>query len=133
MPYLTNGVVYGLGRDKENRPIMVQNLRRSIDQGMDAESFTDLVEFMATYSLFHAMIPGKIETWTMILDGKDVGLFEFPLSMLAGAIQKNTKSFKLRLHSYNCVNIDWKLNAAAKFVWNFINPRIAQKIAVDSG
>ena len=46
------------------------------------KGFLDVYDFLCAYSMWHAMIPGKIETFSVIIDLKDVSLHEFPFSDL---------------------------------------------------
>lgn len=76
------------------------------------------------------MIPGAIESWTYIIDFKDVSVSEFPVGLLREANRRSTEAYHVRLHNLVVVNVDWKVNMLTKFIWKFINARIAAKIHV---
>ena len=46
------------------------------------DAFLDVLDFFLEYTKHHAMVPGKIETLNIIVDLKDVPLYEFPISDL---------------------------------------------------
>ena len=78
--YLKMGFVYGYQRDKMSRPIFVFNMKKLIDSKIDVDTFLDIVDFLASYTYFHGLVPGKIETWNLIVDFKDVGLSQIPMN-----------------------------------------------------
>lgn len=46
------------------------------------KDFLDIVDAIALYTNAHALVPGQIETYTFILDFKDLYLSEWPVSQL---------------------------------------------------
>lgn len=72
------GVLYGLKRDKKMHPILIINVRRMIDTGINLDRLVVMADFFLNYVINYAMIPGKIESWTSIFDLKDVGVTEIP-------------------------------------------------------
>ena len=47
---------------------------------MNNDSFLDVADFISTYTLYHAMVPGKVETWNIVVDFKGVGLGQIPMN-----------------------------------------------------
>ena len=80
--YLDAGVIYGYQRDKGSRPIIVVNVRKLIDYKLDVDTFLDLADFFCSYTQYHALVPGKVETWILLADFKDVGLAQIPVNQL---------------------------------------------------
>jgi hypothetical protein len=77
------GIYYGYMRDMSYRPIQIFNLRKSVDMGFETmKDFLDIVDAIALYTNAHALVPGQIETYTFILDFKDLYLSEWPVSQL---------------------------------------------------
>jgi len=72
------GVVYGIRRDKNMRPVIIINVRRMIDSRIGVDRLIAVTNFFLEYVIKFAMIPGKIESWTCIFDLKDVGVTEIP-------------------------------------------------------
>ena len=60
------------------RPVIVINVRRMIDTNISVDRLVDLTNFLLEYTIDHAMIPGQVESWIVILDLKDVGVTEIP-------------------------------------------------------
>ena len=80
------GVIYGYKRTESMSPIIIMNLRKVVDNGIDYDEFDDLVEFLYGYTIYAEMAPGKIEQTNTIVDFTDVHLFDIPLSSLAGCV-----------------------------------------------
>lgn len=81
--------MYGVRRDKNQRPVLIINTRRMLDTQISVERLIAVANFFLSYVIAHAMIPGKIETWTCIFDLKDVGVTEIPkekIQQLVGAM-----------------------------------------------
>ena len=97
---------------------------------MSTEEVLDAIDFFGAYTTHHAMIPGKIETWNFVIDCKDVGVIDFPVNSLASANKRAQRAYKLKLHNIIAINVDWKIKMACKFIYNFINVRITEKILV---
>jgi len=72
------GVIYGVRRDKNMRPVMVINVRRMIDSRINVDRLIAVTNFFLEYVVEYSMIPGSIESWTAIFDLKDVGVTEIP-------------------------------------------------------
>lgn len=127
--FLDQGIIYGHGRDNQNRPVLIYNVRKALDLGFDMDKFLDVLEFIFNYTLEHAMIPGKIETLNYIVDVKDVPVWDFPVADLAKMAKRTKKSFKLRLNQLTITNCHWMLKTAAQIITTFVDERIMGKIA----
>jgi len=83
--HLQSGVLYGYGRDRSQRPIIVFDMRRWIDAGLSADELLGTIDFLTGYTIFNALVPGRVEQSTWIIDMQGVNLLELPLRT-AGAI-----------------------------------------------
>ena len=90
------GMVYGHGRDAKMRPIIIVNIRRLIDSGMDVTSFLELNDFISSYIVQNGMVPGRVEQFTVIIDVRDVALAELPLKSFIAINQRSTTFYKHR-------------------------------------
>ena len=99
--HLRSGVLYGYQRDKQNRPIIYYSIKRAIDLGMSEESQLDTLDFIASYTIQHALVPGKIETYNVVIDLADVSLMESPINML--------RIMTSRLKIAYQTNIEWSV------------------------
>ena len=52
--YLELGIVYGYGRDREQRPIIVFEMRRWIDSGISPQELLSTIDFLTGYTIFNA-------------------------------------------------------------------------------
>jgi len=58
---LEKGGFYGFGRDKQMRPIIIQNLRSMLDSGVTGENYLKELDLAFGVMQFTAMVPGSIE------------------------------------------------------------------------
>ena len=88
---------------------------------MSEDLMMDTLDFIASYTIEHAMVPGKIETYNFIIDLKGVGLMETPLGMLRTMSNRLKLSYKLRVHNIIITNVDWRIKYASNFVWKLLD------------
>ena len=58
LPLLEKGYVYGHGRDRYNRPILVTNARKIIDDNAQLDDLVKMQTFFFAYINFNALVPG---------------------------------------------------------------------------
>jgi len=130
--YLEAGLVYGYRRDKQQRPTIIYNIRKVTDYGLNMDKFLDFVDFFCSYTQYHAMVPGVVETWNVIIDNTDVALYEFPISSLGGMAKRTKASFKVRCNHIVSANTNWFIAKASKFIKKVVDPRAAGKVFIFS-
>jgi len=69
---LKKGLMYWHGRDRQHRPCLVWRLSKITE--FNKVSATRLVLFVLEYAIRFCLIPGRVETWTLLVDLEDVGL-----------------------------------------------------------
>ena len=122
------GVVYGVRRDINMRPVIIINVRRMVDSRIPADRLIQLTNFFLEYVIKYAMVPGSIESWTCIFDLKGVGVTEIPKDKIQPLVQNMTKNYRGRLFRFYAVDVTfivrqlWKL--AHKFVDEFTNKKL---------
>ena len=106
---------------------MYVNIRRCLDNDMTSDDISDLLDFVSNYTIHHGMIKGKIETMIWMLDVKDLGLFDNPLSLVF-ALQRRLR-LTLINRGYNTlvVHMNPVLQFVAKAVIS-IFPYFSQKL-----
>jgi len=107
---------------------MVFSLRKAIDHNIDTDKFVDMYEYLMHYTMTHGMIRGKIETITIIVDCKDVYLYEFPVGDLVAMGRRVKAAFKVVLHNVVITDIHWLLKAGTKIINTFVDPRTMGKM-----
>lgn len=65
---LKQGFMYWHGRDKKCRPCLVIRIENIGEMRRDKERAVRLVIFVLEYAIRHAMVPGRVENWVVILD-----------------------------------------------------------------
>jgi len=80
LSYLNSGAVYVCGRTiKGHQPIIVINVRKFIDQNVTLDEIIEVSSYLFDWIVCHMMIPGRIESWLIIMDLKDVGITQLPI------------------------------------------------------
>lgn len=128
--YLDAGVIYGYQRDKGSRPIIVVSIRKLVDTKMDVDTFLDLTEFLCSYTQYHALVPGKVETWILLADFKDVGLAQIPVNQLKQMSVRSRRNFKMRMFNLITVNMSWVVKQASNIIFTFLDARLTNKIKI---
>ena len=117
-----SGWHYGLGRDRSMRPILVISFRRLIDAKIGFDEMLALVDVLAIYTLENAKIPGKVETNNAIVDVKDVGLLELPVTSFVAWTQHLQRTNFIRGNKITFVNVHWLILKAVKVIYAFLDP-----------
>ena len=128
--HLKSGIVYGAGRDDQNRPFIFYSVRRALDLGISEETQIDILDFVCGYTIYHAMVPGKVETYKIVLYFGNTSLIEIPINMLRIVAQRLKQSYKLRVHNIVAVNVDWRIKYACNFLYKILDPRLTDKIKI---
>lgn len=92
----------------------------------------ELLEFLCNYTIEHAMVPGKIESYNVIIDLADVGLFELPINLLRILASRLTLAYKQRVATLAVLNIDWRIKYACNFVFSLLDSRISDEFLIFS-
>jgi len=98
-------VIYGAGRDRNMRPVIIINVRRIVDSGIPVDRLNAVANFFLMYVIENAMIPGSIESWTCIFDLKDVGVTEIPKNRIQPLVNNMTKNFRGRLFRFYATDV----------------------------
>ena len=77
---LDRGIIYGHLRDEYQRPIVYWDVMKYIKSDMSIDDLLDVMFMTAFYTQTHALIPGKIETLVVVVDAKNIPVYELPYS-----------------------------------------------------
>jgi len=124
------GVVYGLRRDHDMRPVIVINIRRMLDTNISVDRLIDLSNFLFEYTIENAMIPGKIENWDVILDLKDVGFSEIPRDRIQPLVTTMSTNFRGRLYRLYATDVSFILRSLWNLVRAFVDEFTNNKLSV---
>ncbi|KAL8444853.1 hypothetical protein Emed_006041 [Eimeria media] len=107
------GVMYWVGRDQALRPLLVIRLAR-LHRHAAPEIFKRLTIFCFEWGLRYMMVPGIVETITVLLDVRGVPLHQFPVSALTDMTSTLTKQYPFRLNRMLIINDSFFVQT----VWN---------------
>ncbi|KAL8426814.1 hypothetical protein Efla_007141 [Eimeria flavescens] len=110
---MKTGVMYWVGRDQSLRPLMVIRLAR-LHKHAAPETFKRLTIFCFEWALRFLMVPGIVETITVLLDVRGVPLHQFPVSALTDMTSTLTKQYPFRLNRMLIINDSFFVQT----VWN---------------
>lgn len=116
------GIAYGLGRDESMHPIVVMPVKRFVDPEIGVERAIEALEVLNYHTIYNAAIPGKQEAFTVIVDLRDVGIFDVPPALIlqfAKALSKNHHGKMIRAVF---VNTPWLLRQLFKIAYPFQTP-----------
>lgn len=69
---LKKGVMYWHGRDRKCRPMLIWKMSKI--NLLEPEAATRMILFILEYAVRYALVPGRVETWNVIVDLSDTGL-----------------------------------------------------------
>ncbi|XP_026193390.1 uncharacterized protein LOC34618466 [Cyclospora cayetanensis] len=110
---LDKGVMFWVGRDRHLRPLLLIKLAR-LSKTVSPEAFKRLTIFCFEWGLRYLMIPGVVETITVLLDVRGVPLHQFPISALTDMTSTLTKQYPFRLNRMLIINDSFFVQT----VWN---------------
>ena len=80
LQFLQSGAVYSCGRAKKGKqPIIIINVRKFIDQDKSLDEMIEIAAYFFDWIVRNMMVPGRIESFLVILDLKDVGITQMPI------------------------------------------------------
>jgi len=124
------GVIYGVRRDKNLRPVLIINVRRMIDSRITTDRLNAVTNFFLNYVIEKAMIPGCIESWTCIFDLKDVGVTEIPKDRITPLVNNMTKNYRGRLFRFYATDVTWVVRQLWKIAHRFVDEFTTKKLLI---
>jgi hypothetical protein len=126
---LNLGFIYFSGRDNRFRPNIVIKLSilRKKFKKFTFEQWCDAITFLIEYCISYMLIPGKVENWNVILDLKDISLYNLPVDIknLCIIFQKN---YKCRLYRLYFMNISTIGSILYRLIPTFLGSHIEKKV-----
>ena len=126
--YLEIGILYGLKRDKAERPILVVDCRKMIDTKISLELLCSMSQFYLQFVIDRCMSPGHVENWLTIFDMSGVGASEVPKDKLKGLVNAMQKNFRGRLYKFYSIEVTYVVKVlwqtAHRFVDDFTNRKL---------
>ena len=126
---LNYGFIYMFGRDVHFRPIIVVEVKKSIELldklGYTFEELSQSMLFFMNYIVNYILLPGQIENWILICDLKDVGISKLPQFK---NILSSLSKFRCRVFRNYILNISSFIRAAASGFLSILGSNSAKKI-----
>ena len=72
------------------------------------------------------MVPGKVETYNIVVDLANISVMEVPFSMIKTMAYSLRASYKLRIHNIIVTSVDWKIEYACKFLYKILPQRLTE-------
>lgn len=104
-----------------------------IDTNVSVDRLVDLTNFLLEYTISNAMLPGKIESWIVILDLKDVGVTEIPRDRIQPLIHTLTQNFRGRLYRLFATDVGIMTRSLWKLARTFVDDFTSYKLNVYGG
>lgn len=111
---------------------MYYSVRRSLDLGVSEAQQIELLNFLCSYTIQHAMVPGKIETYNFVIDLAGISVMEVPFNLIKTMANCLRVAYKLRIHNIIVTSVDWRIEYACKFLYKILPQRLTDKIKIFS-
>ena len=118
---INKGYIYSYGRDKSMRPVWIVNLRKMFDSGFTNDEFWDAQNFLQAYLKFAGMVPGKIEQYVIICDGRNISLWELPTMAMINLAAYSIIYFKHFSHGIHIIGLPWIVLKGVRWTLNYMD------------
>lgn len=78
------------------------------------------------------MIPGRIENYVIIVDCKNLGMFNMPYKMIQAILYFLQSQYKCKTKVVYCLNCPMTFSAAWKVIKQFLDTNTAKKVQIES-
>mmetsp|Transcript_2129 Transcript_2129/g.5395 ORF Transcript_2129/g.5395 Transcript_2129/m.5395 type:complete len:435 (+) Transcript_2129:120-1424(+) len=129
---LKHGIVYWCGRDAELRPTLVFRANRIPDEWKRNSSWDKVIGifiFCLEFCLRYMLVPGKVETWNIIIDLAGMGLRQIPVSALQAIQKKVGSAYPGRINKFYIVRMSKFLTPLVSVGKSMMSERQVQKLA----
>lgn len=74
------------------------NVEKIIQNPCELDDIISMCNYFFTFATEKLMIPGLIENWIMVVDLKDVGITQIPITKVKAIIAHGSKYFRNRMY-----------------------------------
>lgn len=117
-----NGVFYVSGRDCHYRPILVFDVEKIMESGMNEDELLETQTYFFEYVMRHLLIPGQVENWVAIIDAAQTGLFSLA-STLKRSFSFLSDTYRSRMFVCYVVRIPGSIS----FLWGIIKKLLEEE------
>jgi hypothetical protein len=128
---LNLGSMYISGRDNRFRPNIVIKLKlfKNKFKKYTINEWTDAIIFLLEYCIKYMLIPGKVESWNIILDIKDFGLYNLSQEMKDFCVFFQNH-YKCRLNRLYFINMSTVANVMYRLIPTLLGSYIEKKLVI---
>ena len=123
--------MYVTGRSKTFCPVIIVNVRKIIDSKIDFEALCRVNYFVFNWIIDTMIVPGKVETWIIIQDMKDVCVTQIPKNLLQPLSERLSCYFSLRLNKCFTINVPMTIGILWGIAKHFIDKETRKKIFIE--
>jgi hypothetical protein len=129
---LSKGILYFSGRDFSLRPILVVRAVRVPKEwdkdGTGVSRLIKMLVFCMEYLRRYMFLPGIVENIVVIIDLKDLGASQVPVSALKSIYGVLSHHYIVRVFKFYMVNMSWLLKRVTNLVEPILSDRQRQKL-----
>ena len=122
------GILYTLGRDRSHRPVVIINGEKIAKRNVQPEELLRLSYFVLEYVRTRLLVPGKVETWLILLDLANVSLTQMPTSALESVMSALRHHYFCNLRRVFVLNASYFVSSVWWVVQYFLEEVTRRKI-----
>jgi len=127
---MEQGTMYVIGRDYKFHPVIVISQRKLIDSGADIDLILRMTFVVMNWVIENMLVPGKVETWSMIMDSTEVSTRQMEMSKLKKLTKEVSVNYACRVEKSYQVNTPTTLYAIWKVLSMFLGSDTREKVVV---
>ena len=127
---LEQRLLYFTGKDICNRPVFIANIAGIVASEVTQEQLMRLAYYVLNKATGKHFVRGKVETWIMIFDLKDVNVTGIPVTMLKNLASTLSKYYQCCLHRMFVINSPMMINLFWNVVKAFLEEGTREKIQI---
>jgi len=127
---LNQGTVYVTGMDYKFHPVIVVNQRRLINSQADLDLVLRVNYVVLNWIMENMIVPGKVETWSIIMDSTDVSTRQMEMSKLKKLANNLSNYYPCRLNKSYQVNTPSALYRLWQVLSMFLASDTKQKVVI---
>ncbi|CAG9336273.1 unnamed protein product [Blepharisma stoltei] len=125
---LNSGMMYSFGRDKDLRPIIVINMKKIKDSKIEMHALVKACHILLKYIKNKLLIPGRVETWLLIVDLDKMNAFSYPRSKIKHIIDEMSLYYPCRLDKMIMINTPKLIRVLWKALSLFFTKSFLKKV-----
>jgi hypothetical protein len=131
MELLAGGFMYISKRDMRGRVNLVLDVSKIAKvPEVDTPNVQLAVSFLLTYVIEKCFVPGKAETWNMIIDLNGLGVTELPRDKMKQILGSAQLNFRGRANKIFILNAPMLVRGSFKVAKTFLDEFTVQKISL---